>query len=362
MKPGFHSVELNRTVFEIPERYTNLALVGGGAFGQVCSATDTQVKEEDGSFRGVAIKKIYRPFQSNEHAKRVYREIKVLKHMNHDNIIGLLDCFTPAQNMGEFNSIYLVTHLMTRDLGVIIKSQRLVEEQIQFIVYQIVRALKYIHSAGLIHRDLKPANIAINEDCDVRILDFGLARKMADSQMTAYVSTRWWRAPEIIWNWMHYSQTADLWSVGCIMAEMMTGKPLFPGDHMQQLNPILKLCGTPSEEILEKITSQDAKNWIRSLPKTPRRNFREVFPTTTAEGADLLEKMLDLDADKRITAEQALAHPYLEDFADPSDEPVAPPYDQAFEDYNLTVEEWKGKVWKEVIGEASAAAVHMDTT
>ena len=127
------------------------------------------------------------------------------------------------------------------------------------------------------------------------------------------------------------------------------GKPLFPGaDHMSQLNHILELCGTPSDETLDKITSQDAKNWLRSLPKKTRKHFPQVFPLTTVEGADLLEKMLDLDADTRITAEEALEHPYLADLADPTDEPVAQPYDQTFEDYNLSVMEWKEKVWKEV--------------
>jgi p38 MAP kinase len=102
---------------------------------------------------------------------------------------------------------------------------------------------------------LKPSNIAVNEDCELKILDFGLARA-TDDEMTGYVATRWYRAPEIMLNWMHYSQNVDIWSVGCIMAELLTGKTLFPGsDHIDQLNRILRLVGTPNDEFIKKISS-----------------------------------------------------------------------------------------------------------
>ncbi|KAH1029925.1 hypothetical protein HUJ05_003072 [Dendroctonus ponderosae] len=155
-------------------------------------ALDAQTRKK------IAIKKLARPFQTAVHAKRTYRELKLLKHMRHENVIGLLDVFYPKHD----NS--------------------------QFLVYQILRGLKYIHSAGIIHRDLKPSNIAVNEDCELKILDFGLARP-TETEMTGYVATRWYRAPEIMLNWMHYNQTVDIWSVGCIMAELLTGKTLFPG-------------------------------------------------------------------------------------------------------------------------------------
>ncbi|KAF5285710.1 hypothetical protein FQA39_LY16516, partial [Lamprigera yunnana] len=173
----------------------------------------------------VAIKKLARPFQSAVHAKRTYRELKLLKHMRHENVIGLLNVFYPHNDTSQ---IYLVTHLMGADLNNIIRTQRLTDEHVQFLVYQILRGLKYIHSAGIIHRDLKPSNIAVNEDCELKILDFGLARP-TETEMTGYVATRWYRAPEIMLNWMHYNQTVDIWSVGCIMAELLTGRTLFPG-------------------------------------------------------------------------------------------------------------------------------------
>jgi len=349
MKQGFHSIELNKTVWEVPERYINLTAIGSGAYGQVCSAEDSHARGPDGTFMKVAIKKIARPFQSAVHAKRTYRELRMLKHMVHENIIGLLDCFSPSSKLDDFTDVYMVTHLMGADLNNIIKTQKLSDDHVQFLVYQIIRGMKYVHSAGIIHRDLKPSNIAVNEDCELKILDFGLARP-TENEMTGYVATRWYRAPEIMLNWMHYNQTVDLWSVGCIMAEMLTGKTLFPGsDHIDQLTRILVLCGTPTPETLSKITSDEARNYIKSLPKMEKKNFNEVFKGASPLAIDLLEKMLELDTDKRITAEQTLAHPYLAQYADPSDEPDSPPYDQTFEDYDLSVQEWKENVWNEII-------------
>ncbi|XP_055325056.1 mitogen-activated protein kinase p38b-like [Sitodiplosis mosellana] len=340
----FYKAEINRTEWEVPERYQTLTPVGSGAYGQVCSALDTNYNVR------VAIKKLARPFQSAVHAKRTYRELRLLKHMNHENVIGLLDVFHPGSNtIDSFQQVYLCTHLMGADLNNIIRTQRLSDDHVQFLVYQILRGLKYIHSAGIIHRDLKPSNIAVNEDCELKILDFGLARP-TENEMTGYVATRWYRAPEIMLNWMHYTQTVDIWSVGCIMAELLTGRTLFPGtDHIQQLNLIMDVIGTPPDDFMSKISSESARNYIKSLPPTKKKDFTTVFRGANPLAIDLLEKMLELDADKRITAEQALAHPYLEKYADPNDEPTSPLYDQSFEDMDLPVEKWKELVFKEVI-------------
>ncbi|RZF45630.1 hypothetical protein LSTR_LSTR010581 [Laodelphax striatellus] len=340
---NFYKVEINRTEWEVPERYQMLTPVGSGAYGQVCSAHDNKWGVK------VAIKKLARPFQSAVHAKRTYRELRMLKHMNHENVIGLLDVFHPSSSLDDFNQVYLVTHLMGADLNNIVRTQKLSDEHVQFLVYQILRGLKYIHSAGIIHRDLKPSNIAVNEDCELKILDFGLARP-TENEMTGYVATRWYRAPEIMLNWMHYNQTVDIWSVGCIMAELITGRTLFPGtDHIQQLNLIMEILGTPRAEFMQKISSESARNYIQSLPPLKKKDFKEVFKGANALAIDLLEQMLELDSERRITAEKALAHPYLAQYADPTDEPTSPPYDQSFEDMELPVEEWKKLVYKEVV-------------
>jgi len=135
------------------------------------------------------------------------------------------------------------------------------------------------------------------------------------------------------------------------MAELLTSRTLFPGtDHIDQLTRILWLCGKPEEEFLTKVSSEEARNYIRSLPPMKRKDFKQVFKGASPLAIDLLEKTLELDADKRINAEEALAHAYLAQYADPSDEPISPAYDQSFEDMDLSVEEWKELVYKEVIG------------
>ncbi|XP_063319235.1 mitogen-activated protein kinase 14A isoform X3 [Pelmatolapia mariae] len=249
-KHDFYRDEVNKTIWEVPERYQRLTPVGSGAYGSVCSAIDMETGLK------VAVKKLSRPFQSIVHAKRTYRELRLLKHMKHENVIGLLDVFTPATSLKDFTDVYLVTHLMGADLNNIVKCQKLTDDHVQFLIYQILRGLKYIHSAGIIHRDLKPSNLAVNEDCELKILDFGLARH-TDDEMTGYVATRWYRAPEIMLNWMHYNMTVDIWSVGCIMAELLTGRALFPGtDHIDQLKLIMLLVGKPGPELLKKISSE----------------------------------------------------------------------------------------------------------
>ncbi|NXJ14313.1 MK13 kinase, partial [Odontophorus gujanensis] len=165
----------------------------------------------------VAIKKLCRPFQSEIFAKRAYRELMLLKQMQHENGLVLL----------PFS--YLVMPYMRTDLQKIM-GHEFSDEKIQYLVYQMLKGLK-VGGAGEMTRldlDLKPGNLAVNEDCQLKILDFGLARH-ADAEMTGYVVTRWYRAPEVILNWMHYNQTVDIWSIGCIMAEMLTGKTLFKG-------------------------------------------------------------------------------------------------------------------------------------
>ncbi|XP_072136980.1 mitogen-activated protein kinase 14A [Mobula birostris] len=342
VRKGFHRQEVNKTVWEVLVRYTDLKPIGSGAYGTVCSAIDQRTGEK------VAVKKLYRPFQSLIHAKRAYRELRLLKHIKHENVICLLNVFSPEDYLQTFQTFYMVMPLMERDLGHIMKKQKLSENMVAFLLYQILRGLKYIHSAGIIHRDLKPGNLAVNQNCELKILDFGLARH-TELEMTGYVITRWYRPPEVILNWMHYSYSVDIWSVGCILAEMVTGSVIFPGfDHFDQLKKIMNVTGTPPQYLVENMKNDDARNYVRSLIPQEKKKFQQVFPTMKAQAVDLLERMLILDPDRRITASDALEHPYLSEHHDPN-EPEAEPYDDSFENLDLKVEEWKSLLHMEIM-------------
>ncbi|XP_040049570.1 mitogen-activated protein kinase 13 isoform X1 [Gasterosteus aculeatus] len=261
-------------------------------------------------------------------------------------VIGLLDVFSSASSLDDMQDFYLVMPYMFTDLSKV--RGHLTEDKVQFLVYQMLCGLRYIHKAGIIHRDLKPGNLAVNQDCELKILDFGLARS-TDAEMTGYVVTRWYRAPEVILNWMHYTQTVDIWSVGCIMAEMINGKTLFKGrDYMDQLTQIMKVTGVPGAEFTQKLDSQEAKNYIKALPRYPRKDFSTLFPRASAMGIDLLEKMLVLDGDERPTAELALEHPYFDSLRDLEDLPPPAPYDDSHDNATLSLDEWKRLCFKEV--------------
>ncbi|THD24117.1 Mitogen-activated protein kinase [Fasciola hepatica] len=339
-KPGFVQTELNLSIWLVPERYQDLTLLGHGAYGVVCTAYDTRLQ------RRVAIKKLTKPFEDKEYAKRTHRELKILSHVDHENILCLIDAFSPQTSLEQFKDVYLVTPLMGADLEAVIRSQSLSDGHIRFLVYQILRALKYMHSAGLVHRDLKPVNIAVNEDCELKILDFGLARRK-DEVMTGYVTTRWYRAPEIMLNWMHYNESVDIWSTACIMAELRTRKPLFTGkNHIDQIKMIMRVLGKPDEECMKKITSQNARDFVASIAIEEPQDLYTYFAGFSPDAIDLLQKLLHLDPDRRYTATQALAHPYFQGYHDDQDEPVGEPFIDPLEDRtDVSLEEWKKHVW-----------------
>eukprot|EP00826_Nyctotherus_ovalis_P055605 TRINITY_DN739_c0_g2_i1.p1 TRINITY_DN739_c0_g2~~TRINITY_DN739_c0_g2_i1.p1 ORF type:complete len:265 (+),score=92.89 TRINITY_DN739_c0_g2_i1:125-919(+) len=222
-----HSFTASGTTFTVPKRYEYIKVIGQGAYGVVCAALD-RVKS-----RKVAIKKVPNAFADLIDAKRIVREIQILKFYSHENIISLLDVLKPDARTG-FEDIYFVNDLMETDLHRVIYSQQdLNDMHIQFFIYQILRGMLYIHSSGIIHRDLKPSNLLLNKHCELKICDFGLARGLeageSEGQLTEYVVTRWYRAPEVILNASNYTKALDVWSIGCIMAELLGRTPLFPG-------------------------------------------------------------------------------------------------------------------------------------
>lgn len=199
-------------------------------------------------------------------AKRIVREIKLLQFFQHENIISLIDILKPESRTG-YNDIYIITELMETDLHRVIYSrQELTEEHIQYFMYQTLRGLLYIHSANVMHRDLKPSNILVNKNCDLKICDLGLARgfDVEDENKTEYVVTRWYRAPEVILQASEYTKAIDIWSAGCIFAELLGRTPLFPGkDYLEQIQRIIAVLGTPSGEEMRYITNEGAIKYIK---------------------------------------------------------------------------------------------------
>lgn len=241
----------------------------------------------------------------------------------------------------------------------VIRTQALSDDHCQYFIYQTLRGLKAMHSANVLHRDLKPSNLLLNANCDLKVCDFGLARSAASQDdnagfMTEYVATRWYRAPEIMLTFKEYTKAIDVWSVGCILAEMLSSKPLFPGkDYHHQLTLILDVLGTPTMEDYYGIKSRRAREYIRSLPFKKRIHFGTMYPKANPLAIDLLDKLLAFNPLKRITCEEALRHPYLEPYHDPEDEPDAPPIPESFFDFDkykdeITKEQLKGLIFNEI--------------
>mmetsp|Transcript_5536 Transcript_5536/g.7638 ORF Transcript_5536/g.7638 Transcript_5536/m.7638 type:complete len:383 (+) Transcript_5536:143-1291(+) len=318
----YHTISVGRERFEVDIRYSNLKPIGDGSYGFVCSADDAVSGEQ------VAIKKVADVFSDLIDAKRILRELKLLRHFDaHENVINVIDCMTIPPNTTRFRDVYIVTRLFESDMDRIISSgQPLSDQHFQYFLFQILRGLKFIHSANVLHRDMKPSNLLVNANCDLAICDFGLARGFEDEsreELTEYVVTRWYRAPELLCECSTYGKGVDIWSVGCIFAEMLTRRPFFQGRTPQhQLQVIINKLGMPSEEDLEFVEHRTARNTILSLGKVEPPPFASLFnEDTNPLAVDLVQKMILINPAKRITVEDALGHEYLRELHEQMDEP-----------------------------------------
>ncbi|XRB02248.1 mitogen-activated protein kinase [Pycnococcus provasolii] len=343
---GTHHFMVCGHLFEVASTYMPIKPIGKGAYGVVCSAKDVHTDER------FAIKKIGNAFDNPVDAKRTLREIKLLRHLKHENVIGLRDIMKPPDEF-TYSDVYLVYELMDTDLHQIIRSsQPLSDDHCQYFLYQLLRGLKYIHSANVLHRDLKPSNLLLNANCDLKICDFGLARTSSEREyMTEYVVTRWYRAPELLLSCSEYTSAIDIWSSGCIFAELLGRKPLFPGrDYVHQLNLVTTVIGSPTEAQMAFITSDKARRYISSLPTTQRSDMAAYYPHASHEAIALLSSMLLFDPSERVTVESALKSPYLASLHDEVDEPTCPvPFSFDFEDSALADENFiRAQVWKQI--------------
>lgn len=339
--------------FYLDRRYNIIDTIGSGAYGVVVSARDMLTGEN------LAIKKIEKAFEHAVYTKRTLRELKILRLLNNENVMRIKTIQLPSSKF-DFNEIYLVSELMETDLSTVIKSpQPLSNEHCQFFLYQLLRGLKYIHGAGILHRDLKPRNLLVNSNCDLKICDFGLARAnipfqiMHAHKMTDYVATRWYRAPEVLLSSKNYTTAMDMWSVGCIFGELLIRKPVLPGTEVNhQLDLITTLIGSPTEDDINAISNKKAREKLAKLTKKKGKKLEFVFNGCDPMALDLLKKMLVFNPDKRLTAEQALEHPYLASMHVRRDEPngqVVSLFDFEFEMRELTMDELKDMIYEEIL-------------
>lgn len=368
MKPGYVTEIIATIPYTIPDRYKIEKKIGFGAQGHVVSAVD-QVRGER-----VAIKKFIKGFSTDPNAKRTYREIYLMNNLKHPNIISMLNIFTPDPNVDCLEEIYVVMDLAKYNLASLIRKMEcpLDHSTLQGMVYQMLSAVHYMHLCGVAHRDLKPSNIVVKLDKEgvsavcLKILDFGLARSMMaseniESQLTPYVVTRFYRAPEIIVG-LPYGCEVDVWSVGCIMAELILGHPLMKGqDYVDQWNKVCEARGTPGEDYFSQLVPT-VQEYCRRRPRHERPPIEALFPdqrfllqpgengSLNQSAREVLERLLEIPVQNRESVAGAMGLKYFKKWHNPSD--IAPPFKPIVEEImdidTYKKNDWKKLVWQEV--------------
>lgn len=287
------------------ERYRKLEKIGEGTYGVVYKAEDTQTGKH------IALKKIRLETEDEGVPSTAIREISILKELQHQHIVSLIDVISHAKKL------YLVFEFLEQDLKQLMnkRKQGLSGYTLKSYLYQMLDGIVFCHTHRIIHRDLKPQNLLVSKDClTIKLADFGLARafQLPLHTYTHEVVTLWYRAPEILLGDKHYSPAVDLWSVGCIFAEMATKQPLFPGDsEIDELFKIFRLLGTPNDHLWPSVTS--LPDYAPVFPQWNPQPLDSVVAPLGRDALNLLEKILCYEPTQRITAKAALQHPYCEE-------------------------------------------------
>ncbi|KAK1322551.1 Cyclin-dependent kinase B1-1 [Acorus calamus] len=295
------------------EKYEKLEKVGEGTYGKVYKAQDKATGQL------VALKKTRLEMDEEGIPPTALREVSLLQMLSQSVYIVRLLCVEHIDKNGK-PLLYLVFEYLDTDLKKFIDSHRrglnprpLQPSVIQSFLYQLCKGVAHCHSHGVLHRDLKPQNLLVDKEKGIlKIADLGLGRAFTVplKSYTHEIVTLWYRAPEVLLGTTHYSTAVDMWSVGCIFAEMVRRQALFPGDsELQQLLHIFRLLGTPTEEQWPGVSS--LKDW-HEYPQWKPQSLARAVPSMDQNGLDLLSKMLQYDPANRISAKAAMNHPYFD--------------------------------------------------
>ena len=296
----------------IETNYTNLIPIGSGAFGSVYKATC----EENGEI--VAIKKVY------QDSRYINRELSILLELNHINTIKLKNYYyTNNKNSDNEKYLNVVMDYFPENLSHFIRNHSLKSHNpisiidLKIFSYQMFHALNYLNSIGICHRDIKPQNILINEKKKlIQICDFGSAKKLKKGESnSSYICSRYYRAPELIFNAIEYTNSIDIWSVCCVLCEMILGKPFFPGENsIDQLIEIIKILGTPNRNDIKNMNFNYKYYKFPLVKCFPLKFvFKEFLNVLGNDFIDLLQKIFVYDPNKRIKPIQALCHNFFDD-------------------------------------------------
>ena len=309
-KPGSHT-------------YTSDRVVGNGTFGVVYQATIAETGEK------VAIKKV---FQDKRYKNR---ELEIMKELCHPNVVALRHAFYTSGDKPDEVYLNVVMEFVPEALNRVVKNYSRMKQAMPLLIsklysYQLLRALGYIHALGICHRDIKPQNVLVDPaNHRLVVCDFGSAKKLVRGEPNvAYICSRYYRAPELIFGATDYSPQIDLWSAGCVIAEMFLFQPLFPGESaVDQLVEIIKILGTPTREQIFEMNPGYNEGRFPDIRQTPwRRVFKDKAP---ADAIEFLGALMVYSPSRRPTAFQALQHPFFDELRNestrlPNGEPLPP--------------------------------------
>ena len=289
-------------------KFTAISIIGKGTFGIVYRA------KKDQSDEILAIKRVFQD-------KRYHnRELEILKELKHPNIINLRHYFYTKGEKDDEIYLNCVTdylpQVLSRILSVNFQTRKQLDPFIaKLYAYQMLLSIKYIHSIGITHRDIKPQNVLVDQKTNkIKLCDFGSAKKLVKGQKSlAYICSRYYRAPELIFGSTQYDSQIDVWSMGCVIGELVLGRPLFPGDNpSDQLVEIIKILGTPTKEDIISMNPQFQEHKFPSIKPTP---WEKVFKNRKIPEhfVDLISKLLVYNPKIRLTAEKALEHVYFDE-------------------------------------------------